>query len=259
MFGIIPKPLWEKSNPADENNRIRLATRNLLLKSDEKNILIDTGMGSKWEGKFREIYRIDQSEFTIENSLNELGLKPEDITDIILTHLHFDHTGGSTKISGGKLIPAFPNAKYFVKKKNFDWAVNPSDRDKGSYLKENFLPLKEEGVLCFTGDNNFEDGIEFPEVNGHTFGQQLVKIKDFSASVLFCADLFPTTTHINLPYIMGYDLQPLVTLQEKKQILNQAAEENWFLFFEHDPVDAIATVEKTDKGFKVKERFNTIE
>jgi len=260
MFGIIPKPLWEKSNPADENNRIKLATRNLLLKSGAKNILIDTGMGTKWEDKFKEIYRIDQNESSLKKSLMKIGLKPEDITDVILTHLHFDHTGGSTEVSNGKLTPAFRNAKYYIKKKNFNWAANPSDRDKGSYLKENFLPLKEAGVLCFTDDErNFDSEIEFIEVNGHTFGQQLVKIQDSSNTILFCADLFPTTSHINLPYIMGYDLQPLVTLEEKKKILNKAQEGDWKLFFEHDPFNALATVEKTEKGFKIKERFKSFE
>ncbi len=260
MFGIIPKPLWEKSNPADENNRIKLATRNLLLKSGAKNILIDTGMGTKWEDKFKEIYRIDQNESSLKKSLMKIGLKPEDITDVILTHLHFDHTGGSTEVSNGKLTPAFRNARYYIKKKNFNWAANPSDRDKGSYLKENFLPLKEAGVLCFTDDErNFDSEIEFIEVNGHTFGQQLVKIQDSSNTILFCADLFPTTSHINLPYIMGYDLQPLVTLEEKKKILNKALEGDWKLFFEHDPFNALATVEKTEKGFKIKERFKSFE
>jgi glyoxylase-like metal-dependent hydrolase (beta-lactamase superfamily II) len=260
MFGIIPKPLWDKSNPADENNRIILATRNLLLQTETKNILIDTGMGNKWEEKFRDIYKIDQNVYSTEKSLSKIGLKTDDITDVILTHLHFDHTGGSTEIIEGKLMPAFRNAKYYVKKKNFDWALNPSDRDKGSYLKKNFLPLKEEGVLCFTdGETNFDSEIEFIEVHGHTFGQQLVKIGDFSNTILFCADLFPTATHIGVPYIMGYDLQPLVTLEEKKRILNKALEGNWKLFFEHDPFNAMATVEKTEKGFKVKERINSLE
>lgn len=260
MFGIIPKPLWEKSNPADENNRIKLATRNLLLKSGAKNILIDTGMGTKWEDKFKEIYRIDQNESSLKKSLMKIGLKHDDITDVILSHLHFDHTGGSTEVSNGKLTPAFRNARYYIKKKNFNWAANPSDRDKGSYLKENFLPLKEAGVLCFTDDErNFDSEIEFIEVNGHTFGQQLVKIQDSSNTILFCADLFPTTSHINLPYIMGYDLQPLVTLEEKKKILNKALEGDWKLFFEHDPFNALATVEKTEKGFKIKERFKSFE
>ncbi len=260
MFGIIPKPLWEKSNPADEKNRIKLATRNLLLKSDSKNILIDTGMGTKWDEKFKEIYGIDQNEYSLEKSLLNINLKPEDITDVILTHLHFDHTGGSTKTLDGKLMPAFPNAAYHISKKNFDWAVNPTDRDKGSYLKENFFPLKETGVLCFTNnEKKFDDEIELIEINGHTFGQQLVKIEDAGNTILYCADLFPTTTHISLPYIMGYDLQPLVTLAEKKKILNMAAEKDWKLFFEHDPYSPAAVVERSEKGYKIKEKLKSID
>ena len=256
MFGIIPKPLWEKTNPADEANRIKLATRNLLLVSDDKKILIDTGMGKKWSMKSVEIYRIEQNEFSFKSSLAKLQIKPEDITDVLLTHLHFDHTGGSTEMIDGKLIPAFRNARYHVSEKNFNWAMNPSERDKGSYIKDNFLPLFENDVLLFTKDNFFADGIELIEVNGHTFGMQLAKISDSSNTVLFCADLFPTSSHIPMPYVMGYDLQPLVTVEEKKQILPKVVEENWKLCFEHDPMYAFATVEKTNTGFSVKEKFN---
>ncbi len=256
MFGIIPKPLWEKTNPADESNRVKLATRNLLLVSDDKKILIDTGMGNKWSKKSNEIYRIEQDEFSLQSTLSKLSIKPKDITDVLLTHLHFDHTGCSTELMDGKIIPAFKNAKYHVSEKNFDWAMNPSERDKGSYIKDNFLPLFENGVLLFTKDKFFDDGIELIEVNGHTFGMQLVKISDTSNTILFCADLFPTSSHIPLPYVMGYDLQPLVTVEEKKQILPKAVEENWKLFFEHDPMYAFAMVEKTDSGFRVKEKFN---
>ena len=146
MFGIIPKPLWEKTNPPDELNRVTLSTRNLLLISDDKKILIDTGMGNKWDEKSKNIYRIDPT-LELERALELNGIKPDEISDVILTHLHFDHTGGSTKYDKGKLVPAFPNANYFVQKKNFEWAMNPSDRDKGSYIKENFEPLVKEGVL----------------------------------------------------------------------------------------------------------------
>jgi len=157
MFGIIPKPLWEKTNPADELNRVALSTRNLLLVSDDKKILIDTGMGNKWEEKSKNIYKID-SKRNLELTLEQNDLKPEDITDVLLTHLHFDHAGGSTKIENGNLIPSFPNAKYFVQKKNFEWAMNPSDRDKGSYIKDNFEPLVKEGVLnLIDGEINFDE------------------------------------------------------------------------------------------------------
>jgi glyoxylase-like metal-dependent hydrolase (beta-lactamase superfamily II) len=258
MFGIIPKPLWEKSNPADESNRVKLATRNLLLVSDDKKILIDTGMGKKWSKKSSEIYRIEQDEFSLTSSLAKLALKSEDITDVLLTHLHFDHAGGSTEMVDGKLIPAFKNAKYHVSEKNFNWAMNPSERDKGSYIKDNFLPVFENGILFFTKDKLLDEGIELIEVNGHTFGMQLVKISDSSNTIVFCADLFPFSSHILLPYVMGYDLQPLVTVEEKRQILTKAAEENWKLCFEHDPFYAFTTVEKTESGIRVKEKFNEL-
>jgi len=257
MFGIIPKALWEKTNPADESNRIKLATRNLLLDSGNKKILIDTGMGNKWDDKAKEIYKIDQQEFSLQSSLAKIVLKPEDITDVILTHLHFDHAGGSTIISDGKLIPTFPNAKYYVRKKNYEWAMNPSERDRGSYIKENFCPLLDAGIFSFINEKNFDDEIEFIEVNGHTFCMQLIRISDSSNTILYCADLFPTTSHIPLPYVMGYDLQPLVTVEEKKKILQQAFEENWKLFFEHDPFNALTTVTKTDKGYRANEKFTS--
>ncbi len=257
MFGIIPKPLWEKTNPADSSNRIKLATRNLLLVDGKKKILVDTGMGNKWDEKSKSIYEINQESFSINSELKKLKLSEPDITDVLLTHLHFDHTGGSTKLENGKLIPAFPNAKYFVQKKNYEWAVNPSERDRGSYIKDNFVPLKDTGVLNFVeGETFFDDEIQFLIVNGHTFSQQLIKLSDSSNKFLFCCDLFPTSSHIPIPYVMGYDLQPLITVEEKKEILNKAVEENWKLIFEHDPVTAFGTVTKTEKGFKINEKFS---
>jgi len=247
MFGIIPKPLWEKTNPADELNRVTLATRNLLLLSDDKKILIDTGMGKKWDDKAKNIYNIDPK-LDLVLALVQNGIKSEEITDVLLTHLHFDHTGGSTKFDNGKLVPAFPNAKYFVQKKNFEWAMNPSDRDRGSYIKENFEPLVKEGVLNLVdGEIQFDDNISFRIINGHTFGQQMIKISDSSNTVLYAADLLPFVSQIKIPYVMGYDLQPLVTIAEKKKYLQLAAKENWLLYFGHDPDYAIATVKHSEK------------
>jgi glyoxylase-like metal-dependent hydrolase (beta-lactamase superfamily II) len=257
MFGIVPKLLWQKTNPSDDANRIKLATRHLLLESGNKKIIIDTGMGDKWDEKSKKIYDVDKK-VSMKSALKKHGLKAEDITDVILTHLHFDHTGGSTTLNNGKLEPAFPNARYFIQKQNFDWASKPSERDKGSYLKENFVPLFEEGVLEFViGDANLDDEIEVIVINGHTFGQQMIKISNSSDIILFCGDLIPTSSHIPLPYIMGYDLQPLVTLQEKKKILKQAADENWKLFFGHDPETAFVTVKRTEKGYQVDKRFTS--
>lgn len=259
MFGIIPKPLWIKTNPADELNRVTLSTRNLLLISEDKKILIDTGMGNKWDEKSRNIYRIDPT-IELEQTLELNGVKAGEITDVLLTHLHFDHTGGSTKEVNGKLIPAFPNARYFVQKKNFEWALNPSDRDKGSYIKENFEPLVKEGVLnLIDGEINFDENISFRIINGHTFAQQMIKISDSSNTVLYCADLMPFVSQIRIPYVMGYDLQPMITVQEKKKYLQLAADENWYLYFGHDPQFAAATVKHSEKGIIQDKTFLDLE
>lgn len=259
MFGIIPKPLWEKTNPADEQNRVTLSTRNLLLISGDKKILIDTGMGNKWDERSKKIYNINAS-LSLESALEQKGIRPDQITDVLLTHLHFDHTGGSTKLEDGKIIPAFPNAKYHVQKKNFEWAINPSERDKGSYIKENFEPLYKEGVLNFIdGETNFDENISFKIINGHTFAQQMILISDSVSNVLYCCDLMPFVSQIRIPYIMGYDLQPLVTVQEKKKYLKLAADQNWFLYFGHDPDFALATVKHSEKGIVQDKLFRDFE
>jgi len=256
MFGIIPKPLWSKFNPADEQNRVSLHARNLLLVSDSRKILIDTGIGSDWDEKFKQIYRLDQSEFTLFKSLDKLKIKPEDITDVLLTHLHFDHTGGSTYLNNGNWVPAFPNAKYYIQKKHFEWALNPTDRDRGSFIQNRYMPLHKEGLLNFIdGDVPFDDEIEFLTINGHTIFQQMIKVHDSSNTVLYCGDLFPFTSHIPIPYVMGYDMQPIITVQEKKKILPIAIEQNWKLFFEHDPEVIMATVAESQRGFSIDQVF----
>lgn len=256
MFGIIPKPLWQKSNPADELNRVELSTRILYITFDSRKVLVDTGMGAKWDEKSRSIYGLDNNKAGLLNLLQESNIKPEEITDVILTHLHFDHAGGATVLRDNKLEPAFINARYYVQKENFDWAMNPSERDRGSYIKHNFLPLIESGVLSFTRPNDFfDDGLQFCNINGHTFGQQLLKISDSDKTLLFCGDLVPFSSHIHLPYIMGYDLQPLVTLKEKTEMLGKAADEEWILVFEHDPLVAAGKVMRIEKGFALKEKL----
>ncbi len=251
MFGIIPKPLWERSNPPDEKNRIQMAARVLLLRSEAKTILIDTGMGVKWEEKFKEIYNYYYDANPLFSGLAKHGISSEDITDVILTHLHFDHTGGSTLRQGEKLVPAFPNAEYYVRKENYEWGITATERDKGSYIQDNFQPLISAGVLkLIDGDNfQFDEEIYLPEFNGHTFGQQLPLITDGSSTLFFCGDLIPTSSHLPLPYIMGYDLQPLQTLAEKKDFLKRAVEENWTLFYEHDPLYAASKAVQPGKSY----------
>ncbi|MBI5214442.1 MAG: MBL fold metallo-hydrolase [Ignavibacteriae bacterium] len=250
MFGIIPKPLWSKTNPPDERNRITLAARALLLIGNGRKILIDNGNGSKFTEKQVDIYRLDMTQFELNKSLQEIGLTADDITDVILTHLHFDHAGGSTVKENGVLRPTFRNAKYYVQKAHWEQAMNPTERDKGSFMYDDFMPLKEHGVLEFVdGEVELFPNIQMVVVNGHTAAQQLPKISDGNSTLLHCCDLFPTTAHVPLPYIMAYDLRPLVTLEERKKILKQATEEHWLLFFEHDPNTVAGTVKLTDKGY----------
>jgi len=259
MYGVIPKPLWEKSSPADEKNRIHLKTRHLLLVSEDKKILIDTGAGKNWNEKFEKIYAIDYSVHDMFPALAQIGIKPDEITDVILTHLHFDHVGGAVVFENGKPIPAFPNANYHVQQKQFEWAINPSERDRASYFNERYVTLLNEGILKqHNGNFQFDENINLIVANGHTPSQQLVKISDTSETLLYCGDLIPLASHISLPFIMGYDLQPIVTLNEKKEILPQAVKENWHLFFEHDPIIAAATITTNERGFIFKETFEVI-
>jgi glyoxylase-like metal-dependent hydrolase (beta-lactamase superfamily II) len=256
MFGVVPWVFWSKTNPPDERQRITLAARCLLLQSEERTILIDTGNGSKWNDKLKDIYRLDNSNFTLEGSLAKAGVKPEDVTDVILTHLHFDHCGGSTKIVDGRLVPTFPNATYHVQKAHWELSQAPSDRDRASFMKDDFTILHELGMLKLReGEKELFPGISFVICNGHTMAQQLPKISDGSTTLLFCCDLVPTTSHIPFPYIMGYDLRPLVTLEEKKKILPLAEKEGWVLFFEHDPETIAVTLNSTEKGLVIKEKL----
>ncbi|NMB80376.1 MAG: MBL fold metallo-hydrolase, partial [Ignavibacteria bacterium] len=226
MFGIIPKPLWQKYNPSDDQNRVTLGARSLLLENGKRKILIDTGIGEFWDDKFKSIYRFERIENTLIGSLSKLNIARDEITDVILTHLHFDHTGGSTTLVNGKWEPTFPNAKYYVQKEHYDWAINPSDRDRASFIQNRFVPLNEHGVINLVSkDYKVDDEFDFMLINGHTFAQQMIKISDGTNTLLYCGDLLPFSSHVPLPYIMGYDLQPLVTLQEKKNLYPQAIDE----------------------------------
>jgi glyoxylase-like metal-dependent hydrolase (beta-lactamase superfamily II) len=256
MFGVVPWVFWSKSNPPDDRQRITLAARCLLIRGEGRTILVDTGNGAKWNEKLKDIYRLDNSRFALESSLASAGVSPEEITDVILTHLHFDHCGGSTKIVDGKLVPSFPNAVHYVQRAHWELSQDPSDRDRASFMKDDFMLLHERGMLKLVdGEKELFPGISVVVCNGHTMAQQLPKISDGTTTLLFCCDLVPTTSHIPFPYIMGYDLRPLVTLEEKKRLLPQAEREGWILFFEHDPETVAVTLQKTEKGLSIKEKL----
>jgi glyoxylase-like metal-dependent hydrolase (beta-lactamase superfamily II) len=288
MFGVVPKPVWERTNPPDERNRIRLALRPLLVVAGSERVLIDTGIGDKWDAKNTDIYRIEHTD-TIESSLARAGFKPEDITKVVLTHLHFDHAGGATKLdSSGKPVPRFPNARYYVQRKEWDLALNPNRRSRAAYLPENFLPLQEAGQLEFIdGNSALVPGLELVLTGGHTPGHQVVVVTDSSESrnqkpefrirssplpsphrgegersegeeavggrrladsghrtAVFWGDLIPTRSHVATPYIMGYDLLPLETMEQKEKLVRQAIAGKWLSFLEHDPDFACGVIEE---------------
>lgn len=258
MFGVVPKNLWTKTNPSDEMNRIDMCTRALLFDNGKRKILVDTGIGYKLAEKINKIYEVDFSKYTLEKSLSDIGLKREDITDVLLTHLHFDHAGGNTYYDEEhQLQIAFPNATYHVQKKHYEWALNPTERDKASFFPENYKILEDKKVLNFyNGEEKFDEIITLCPVNGHTSNMQLIKASDGETTLFYLADLIPTAGHVPLAYIMGYDLFPLTTLEEKRKYLKNISEENWTVFFEHDPYNEAAKIGLGDKGYFVKERFN---
>ncbi len=257
MFGIVPKPLWSKTNPPDEQNRIELAMRCLLLKSDDRIVLIDNGGGNKYTDKQKNIYKFEDSLRSLFQSLGSAGVDRTDVTDMILTHLHFDHAGGTTMYENGRLVPTFPNARYYVQKAHWEHAHNPTDRDRGSFLKQDFELLSEiNSFELIDGPGEILPGIDVVVTNGHTTAQQLPVISDSENTVFYCCDLVPTASHIPYPYIMGYDIRPLETLKDKKLYLPKAYDEGWILFFEHDPAIVAAKLGKTDKGFILGESFS---
>ena len=275
MFGVVPKSIWNKLNPADENNMCSWALRCLLIEDGEKLILIDNGMGDKQDAKFFGHYYLHGDD-TLDKSLAKHGFAKDDITDVFLTHLHFDHCGGSIIKEGEKLIPAFKNAIYWSNEKHWQWATQPNEREKASFLKENILPIQESGQLKFvdvSGEclmvnsqslsvNNIivhpseiSSNISFIFANGHTGAMMLPVIKYKDKTIVFMADLLPSVAHIPLPYIMGYDMFPLTTLQEKKIFLAEAERNNYTLFFEHDPINECCTLQQTEKGIRLKDIF----
>ena len=257
MFGVVPKTIWSKTNPADENNLCTLAMRCLLIEEGDRLILIDTGIGNKQDPKFLSYYYLHGDD-SLENSLKSLGFTTDDITDVILTHLHLDHVGGAVKRDGDNLSPTFKNANYWSNQQHWDWAINPNEREKASFLKENILPLQESGQLKFIEAKDgvrFTDNISIRFVSGHTEAMMLPLINYKGKTILYVADLVPTAGHIPLPYIPAYDMFPLKTLAEKKIFLNEAAEKEFILFLEHDAVNECCTVHQTEKGVRLKQVF----
>ena len=257
MFGVVPKSMWKKLNPPDENNMCNWAMRCMLIEDEGRLILIDNGMGNKQDEKFFGYYFLNGDD-SLERSLSKYGFSKEDITDVFLTHLHFDHCGGSIEKAGDQLVPAFTNATYWSNEKHWQWATNPNDREKASFLKENILPIQESGKLKFVETKEgigFTKNIHLRFVNGHTESMMLPQIKYKDKTIVFMADLLPSLAHIPIPYVMAYDTRPLETLKEKKSFLTEAQQKDFILFFEHDPEIECCNLQLTDRGIRSKDIF----
>ena len=254
MFGVVPKIIWQKTNPADSNNLIDMSMRCMLIEDGKRLILIDTGLGSKQSDKFFGYYHLFGN-FSLESSLAKHGFHRDDITDVFLTHLHFDHCGGVIEWNSQKnlLQPAFKNAKFWSNDNHWKWASEPNPREKASFLKENINPIRESGQLNFITNNSLEQiGFNVLFMDGHTEKQMLPKLSYQGKTIVFMADLLPTIGHIPLPYVMGYDTRPLLTIKEKAIFLKEAADNNYYLFLEHDAYNEICTVQHTEKGVRLK-------
>ena len=264
MFGVVPKTLWSRTNPTDSMNRIDLAARSLLIEDGNRLILIDAGMGNKQEDRFFRHFGLYGND-SLDESIKKAGFARTDITDVFLTHLHFDHCGGAVRWNENKTAYelSFPNARYWSNKQHWEWAVNPNEREKASFLSENLMPIQESGQLCFietpktsfASDCGLGFGVLF--VNGHTEKQMIPHISYRGKTLVFMADLLPTAGHLPLPYIMGYDVRPLQTLEEKKRFLSRAADENFVLFMQHDANNPLITVQHTDRGVRLHESLAT--
>ncbi len=256
MFGVVPKSIWNRTNPADQNNMIDIAARCLLVETSDRRILIDTGMGNKQSEKFFSYYH-QWGNATLEGSLATSGIDPESITDVFLTHLHFDHCGGAVTWNKDRTgyEPTFKNARYWTNQKHWDWAIRPNDREKASFLSENLLPLQERGQLHFLDINDqfvqeTPFGFQMVLVDGHTEKQMLPLIEYNGERLLYAADLIPTVGHLPVAYVMGYDVRPLITLKEKKEVLDLAIQNNWLLFFEHDAHHELCSLKNTERGIR---------
>lgn len=257
MFGVVPKSIWQKTNPADANNMIDMAMRCLLIEDGNRLILVDTGMGNKQSEKFFGYY-YQFGGFSLDTSLAKYGFHRDDITDVFLTHLHFDHCGGAIQWNKKKTgyEPAFKNAKFWSNQEHWQWATAPNPREKASFLKENIQPIQESGQLHFIDRNAKEKlGFDVLCMDGHTEKQMLPKITYQDKTIIFMADLLPTIGHIPIPYVMGYDTRPLLTIKEKSDFLQEAADNNYYLFLEHDAANELCTVQHTEKGVRIKENY----
>ncbi|AUC16741.1 MBL fold metallo-hydrolase [Tenacibaculum sp. SZ-18] len=257
MFGVVPKSLWERTNPADSKNMIEMGMRCMLIEDGNRLTLIDTGIGNKQSDKFFGYYYL-YGDFSLDASLAKHGFHRDDITDVFLTHLHFDHCGGAIQWNKNRtgFEPAFKNARFWSNSRHWDWAVNPNPREKASFLSENILPIEESGQLNFL-HLNAKDYVGFDVIfkDGHTEKQMLPKIEYQGKIIVFMADLLPTAGHIPLPYVMGYDTRPLLTLKEKEAFLTEAADKEYFLFLEHDAYNELITVKHTEKGVRLNETY----
>lgn len=257
MFGVVPKTIWQKTNPADEHNLCTWALRCLLVEDGNRLILIDTGTGNKQSEKFFSYYFL-HGDATMDSSLARHGFHRDDITDVFLTHMHFDHVGGAIARNGEKLVPAFKNATYWSNPEHWDWAVHPNERERASFLTENIMPIQESGQLKMV---EVKDGVQFTDqislrfVSGHTDAMMLPLINYKGKQLLYMADLLPSVGHLPIPYVMGYDVQPLITMQERKKYWAEALEKEYILYLEHDPVNECCTLQQTEKGIRVKETF----
>ena len=254
MFGVVPRPLWERALAPDARNRVELALRCMLVVDGDRRILVDDGAGTRWDGKHRDMYGVGEAS-QLDAELSRAGVSRDDVTDVVLTHLHFDHAGGTTRLEAGEPRLSFPNATYHLQRRHWKWAHQPSDKDRGSFRAQDFALLENSGRLhLLEGDTELYPGVHLFVSEGHTVGLQLVRVEGEASTLVFCGDLVPTTAHLRPSWVMAYDLYPVTIIEEKRQLLAQAVEDGWTLFMEHDPKVAACTVKDDGAGNVVVDR-----